>query len=172
MAFTRLTVTTRSGYPNADAQAFTIYFRGDVRYTLNWDLTESEALALSRGQDIKFKTAGQSIMAVDVTAELINAISGDLSPSADETVPGGVTNPSAEAQLWDKWLLAMRGSMGSKSGGSLIKGTLVLEVGNGTITMTGWVRNFLADRDAPEGLITIPVSFNFLLDTNPTTSLA
>lgn len=158
MAFTRLTTK-----PDADGSATTIYFRGDVRYSLNWDLVESEALARPRGGDIAYKTAGQSITSIDVTGILLNAVSGDVSP---DQFPR-----SAERQLWDDLYAKLRDSMGSKTGGVLIKATLVLEVGNGTITATGWARNFIGDRDAPEGLESIPVTFNFMLDTAPTTSL-
>ena len=59
--------------------------------------------------------------------------------------------------------------MGSKAEGDLIKATLTLVLASGqTLVATGWVRNFIADRDAPEGIAEIKITFNFLFDTNPT----
>lgn len=78
-------------------------------------------------------------------------------------------NETADEQLFTRLLPLCRDSMGSKDSGSLIKATLTLLLASGqSVVVTGWVRNFVADRDAPEGIIEIKISFNFLFDTVPT----
>ena len=60
--------------------------------------------------------------------------------------------------------------MGQKTGSpsKFVLATLTLETANGSVTGTGWIRNFLADADAPESGVEVEISFNFLFKTVPT----
>lgn len=61
--------------------------------------------------------------------------------------------------------------MGLRDGsGNYLKGTLTLILDNNPASQvvgTGWIRDFVADRDAPEGLVEIKVTFNFLFEGDP-----
>lgn len=112
-------------------------------------------MALPKGKDAIFITAGSSISQVDINGSLLN-----------DPIDG-----SAEKQLWDALLTLARDSMGQKVGGEWTLATLTLQTANGSVTGTGWVRNFLGDADAPDTPVEVKISFNFLFKTAPTVLL-
>ncbi len=84
------------------------------------------------------------------------------------TVPGG---DSADRQLWNDLHLLAKKTMGLRDGSSnYLKADLTLVLNNNPasqIVVSGWIRDFVADRDAPEGLVEIQVTFNFLFEGDP-----
>ena len=112
-------------------------------------------MALPKGGDSIFVTAGSSLTSIDVNGSLLN-----------DPIDG-----SAEKQLWDDLLRLARDSMGQKENKLFVTATLTLVGANGSVTGVGWVRNFLADADAPDTPVEVKISFNFLFKTAPTTIL-
>ncbi len=135
--------------------SITVTFRADDRYSLSWTLIDTEEMALPKGKDAIFITAGSSILQIDVNGSLLN----------------DPTDGSAEKQLWDDLLTLSKKSMGQKSGGNFVLATLTLQTANGSVTGVGWIRNFLADADAPDTPVEVKISFNFMFKTDPTVLL-
>ena len=51
-----------------------------------------------------------------------------------------------------------------------LEATLTLVLNNNPasqVVIQGWMRDFVADRDAPEGLVEIKITFNFLFKDDP-----
>ncbi len=112
-------------------------------------------MALPKGGDAIFITAGSGITQVDINGSLLN----------------DPTDGSAEKQLWGDLLTLCRDSMGQKDNNLFVLATLTLQTANGSVTGSGWVRNFLADADAPDTPVEVKISFNFLFKTVPTVLL-
>lgn len=133
----------------------TVTFRADERYSLNWALADAEDIALPDAGDVFLISAGQSITSVDVSGSLISINGGD----------------SADRQLWSDLHLLSKKSMGLRDGsGEYIEATLTLILSDSPasqVVLQGWIRDFVSDRDAPEGLVEIKITFNFLLKDDP-----
>ena len=132
----------------------TVTFRADERYSLNWGLVDAEDIALPDGKNTFLISAGQSITSIDVSGSLI-------------TIGGG----SADKQLFNDLHLLSKRTMGLRDAvGEYLEATLTLILNNNPtsqVVMQGWIRDFVADRDAVEGLIEIKITFNFLLKDDP-----
>ena len=139
---------------------YTVVFRADERYSLSWLLLEigDGDLAYPISSETKsgkatIVSAGQSLTSIDVSGSLL-------------TVPGG---DSADKQLFTTLLPLCKKTMGSRDGSNeYLLATLTLQLSDTeSVVITGWVKNFIADRDAPEGLVEIKITFNFLFDDDP-----
>lgn len=65
---------------------------------------------------------------------------------------------TADYQLWSKlWILGTTYTDKSQ------EHTITLVLQNGSLIITGWMTGFSADRDAPEGIITIPITISFFI---------
>ena len=151
MVFTRLEVTSPNPY--------TVNFLSDNKYALNWAADErvtpkAYSPNVETGEP-KGETAigiGGSFTTVDISGELI------LDP----------TEGTPDYQLWEILLPLARDTMGTKED-EYLQATLTLELNESGehVVGTGWIRSFIADRRAAEGLVSIAVSFNFLYSTPP-----
>ncbi len=133
----------------------TVTFRADERYSMNFGVVDADDLALPDGKDTIFISAGQSITSLDVSGSLIS-------------IPGG---DSADRQLFNDLHLLAKRTMGLRdAAGEYIEATLTLVLNNNPasqVILQGWIRDFVADRDAPEGLVEVKITFNFLLKDDP-----
>lgn len=149
MTFSKLVAT------DPDSVTRTVTFRADERYSLNWGVVDTDELALPDAGEAKFISAGQSITSLDVSGSLITIQGGD----------------SADRQLWNDLHLLAKKTMGLRDGSqNYLKATLTLVLNDNPASQVvgiGWIRDFVADRDAPEGLVEVKVTFNFLFEGDP-----
>ncbi len=149
MTFSTLVAT------DPDSNVRTVTFRADERYSGNWGLVDAEELALPNALEAKLISAGQSITSIDVSGSLLS-------------VPGG---DSADRQLWNDLHLLSKKTMGLRDGSNdYLKATLTLVLSASPasqLVLVGWIRDFVADRDAVEGLVEVKISFNFLVEGDP-----
>lgn len=149
MTFSTLVAT------DPDAIERTVTFRADERYSLNWSLVDAEDIALPDAGDVFLISAGQSVSSTDVSGSLITVEGGD----------------SADRQLWNDLHLLAKKTMGLRDGSSnYLEATLQLVLNDNPssiINLIGWIRDFVADRDAVEGLVEVKVTFNFLIKGDP-----
>ena len=136
--------------------AKTVTFRADERYSLNWGLVDAEDIALPDAGNVFLISAGQSVTSIDISGSLLSISGGD----------------SADRQLFNDLHLLSKNSMGLRdSSDEYIEATLTLILNDNPasqVVMQGWIRDFVADRDAVEGLVEIKITFNFLIKDNPT----
>lgn len=129
----------------------TVTFRADERYSLNWAVVDAEDLALPDGKETVFISAGQSITSIDVSGSLLSVSGGD----------------SADRQLFNDLLLLSRRTMGLRDENDVyLEATLTLVLNDNPpsqVVIQGWIKDFIADRDAVEGLVEIKITFNFLV---------
>ncbi len=117
-------------------------------------MADTSEVALPDAKETFLIGAGQSITSLDISGSLISINGGD----------------SADKQAFDLLLLSKR-TMGLRDASNeYIIATLTLVLNNNPsskVIATGWIRNFIADRSAPEGLEEIKITFNFLFDKDP-----
>lgn len=149
MTFSTLVAT------DPDSNVRTVTFRADERYSLNWGVVDADELALPDAGQSKFISAGQSITSLDVSGSFLSVSGGD----------------SADRQLFSNLHLLAKKTMGLRDGSQdYLKATLTLVLNDSPASQVvgvGWIRDFVADRDAVEGLVEIKVTFNFLFEDDP-----
>lgn len=133
-------------YSTIDVEGTTLTFRGDKRYSLTWGLYRAVSLAYPGGEGA-LGSGGHSMTEIDVSGILVTNMGGD---------------GSADKQLHSILLPILRDTQRTK-----IPATVTLQLGNGPVIYDGWIRNFLADRDAPEGEEIITITFNMLFRIPP-----
>lgn len=149
MTFSTLVAT------DPDSVERTVIFRADERYSLGWQLIDNEESALPNAGKSIFLSAGQSITEINVSGSLLTVDGGD----------------SADRQLFNDLHLLAKRTMGLRDGSSnYLKATLTLILNASPasqVIMSGWMTDFIADRDAVEGLVEVVLSFRFLMEDDP-----
>jgi len=123
----------------------TVTFRADERYTLSWSAWKAKKAAYPSGKGI-FGWGQHSISMVTNQGWLIT--------------DGG--EGSADLQLHTGLLPLARTSQKTA-----LPAIFTMQTGNGPSIYTGWVENFTATRDSPEGIVLIYITFNFFLKEFP-----
>lgn len=159
MTFSTLVVT------DINSVVRTVTFRADERYSLNWGLIETEETARPNAETAEpeagkalLLSAGMSITSIDISGSFISISGGD----------------SADRQLFNDLHLLAKDSMGLRQSGAgvqpYIKATLTLILNDSPasqVVLEGWIMDFIADRDAVEGLVEVKISFRFLIEDDP-----
>lgn len=133
-------------YSTLIAGAYTVTFRADDRYSTTWNMFKAVSVAYQDGRGA-LGWGGYSLTELDLSGILITNLGGD---------------GSADKQIFATLLPLVRDAQRTE-----LPAVCTLQLGNGTVILTGWVRNFMVDRDAPEGEELVRVSFNMLLEEFP-----
>jgi len=128
------------------AGAYTVNFRADDRYSVTWGLFKAKSLAFPDGEGI-IGWGGHSTTELDISGFLVTDLGGD---------------GSTDKQIFDILLPLTRDTQRAA-----VPGVCTLYLGHGSVVLTGWVRNFIVDSDAPDGQELVRVTFNMLLKLFP-----
>lgn len=134
----------------------TFEFVADEEYDVTWGLTE---------YDEDNYPDGTGWLATGGHNGIITKISGEAVSNKNTDVT------SADKQIWDKLLKIARNNDNPETLDENPQTlTLVLQTGN--LVLTGWMVAFNAARRAPDGMVAIPVTIDFKVQTENASALS
>ena len=128
------------------AGIYTVNFRADDRYSTTWAVFKAKSLAFPDGKGI-MGWGGHSTTELDLSGFLVTNLGGD---------------GSTDKQIFDTLLPLVRDVQRAD-----VPAVCTLYLAHGSVVLTGWVRNFIVDSDAPDGQELVKVTFNMLLKIFP-----
>jgi len=130
----------------------TFEFAADEEYQLSGSLFEPKEGAYPDGT-AWLGTGGHSLHRIKVSGQAISNLDGPVT--------------GADFQLWDKLLKIIKDNSDSD-----IPQTLTLVLDSGNLVLTGWMTNYVAPRRAPDGIIKIDITIDFLIKTEDHSGLS